>query len=88
MLMTYHNYIEERRREMRGKTDACYMNMRFESFIELSKKIRSAKKHTGTYLRYNGTDLCGDIEIGFGYVDETYKMEVLKLAGETLKPFM
>ena len=33
--VNYKNYVEERRIGMRGRTDACYMNMKFESFVAI-----------------------------------------------------
>lgn len=91
--MRYSNYYQSytdyrKEQEMRGQADAVYNNMRFESFVELSKKIRGDKTtKPGVTIRYFGTDLCGDVEVAFGYVSSEVKSEILKLVGETLVPW-
>lgn len=67
--------------------EVMYKRIRFESFVKLSE-IKKDSKWTGATIRYNGNDICGEVQIDFGIgVGYKTKEEFLKIANETLKIF-
>jgi len=71
-----------------GKCDAFYKEVRFDSFVELVKIQREDDRYRiPISLHYNGTDLCGDVEIHIAPGNSGIKSEFVKIATDTLKYF-
>lgn len=82
----YVNYSKERRHCM---SEVSYNRVKFDSFIELANLRRNDKRfNPGVSLHYDGSDLCGTVDIGFGYhIEKEICEEFIELAGKTLKLF-
>lgn len=70
----------------RHDCDMFYKEVRFDSFVELVKIQKQDKYKVPVTLRYDGSNLCGDVWI---YVSpgSGLKGEFLRIAAETLKFF-
>jgi hypothetical protein len=70
-----------------GSCDAFYKEVGFDSFVELVKIQRQDRYRIPISLHYNGTDLCGDVEIHIAPGNSGIKNEFIKIASDTLKYF-
>jgi len=67
--------------------EVMYRRIRFESFANLVK-FKKDNEWTGVTLRYNGHDICGEVEIDFGIgVGCKDKEKFLQEAQKILKIF-
>ena len=67
--------------------EVMYKRVRFDSFVKLYE-IKKEGEWTGATIRYNGNDICGEVQIDFGIgVGHKEKERFLKLASETLQLF-
>lgn len=85
--MEYVNYSNERRYCM---SQVSYNGVKIDSFVELANLMRNDKRFdTGVSLHYDGSDLCGTVDIGFKYhiMKKEICDEFMELAGKTLKLF-
>lgn len=67
--------------------DMFYKEVRFDSFVKLVEIQRQDKYKIAVSLMYNGSDLCGDVEISVAPGHCKLKDEFLHIAAETLKFF-
>jgi hypothetical protein len=68
--------------------DMFYKRVKYDSFVELVKIKRGTKKYKiPVSLKYNGSDLCGDVEVYISAGNSDVRNEFLKVAAETLKYF-
>ena len=63
-----------------------FSRVRFDSFVELSKIRKDDRRfNPGVTLRYEGTDLGGDVEIEMSYhMPNSVQNEFAEIAGKTL----
>jgi len=82
----YVNYSNERRH---GMPEISYNRVTFDSFVELADLRKTDKRfNPGVSLHYDGSDLCGRVDIRFGYnIEKGVCEEFIELAGKTLKLF-
>lgn len=84
----YVNYYSKERRHC--MSEVSYNRVNFYSFVELAELMRADKRfNSGVSLHYDGTNLCGTVDIGFGHhiVNKEVCEEFIELAGKTLKLF-
>lgn len=67
--------------------EVMYRRIRFESFAELVK-FKKDNDWNGVTLRYDGNDICGEVQIDFGIgVGSVIKEKFLREAQKILKIF-
>ena len=70
-------------------SEVSYNRVNFDSFVELANLRKNDKRfNPGVSLHYDGSDLCGTVDIRFGYhIEKEVCEEFIELAGKTLKLF-
>lgn len=67
--------------------DLFYKKVKFESFVALKEKAKAMNNHST--LRYNGSSICGDVEIEFPrYGEHEENEEFKRIAAEILTFFL
>lgn len=65
-----------------------FERIRPESFMELRDIRKNDRRFTGVTLYYDGTDICGTVEIDMSVnMKHEAKQEFMEIAGKTLKLF-